>query len=50
MPTLIAVRSGGGTARKIAVRTPVKTSSVMMMPSHTIRPIACDQVIVGAIE
>ena len=42
------VRSGGGTALNTAVRKPVSTRIVMMMPSQTTRPMACGQVICGA--
>ena len=48
IPTLIAERREFGTARKIISRTPVRTKTRMRTPSHTTRPIAWDQVIVGA--
>ena len=50
MPTLIAVFSCAGMARKTAVRKPVSTSTVMMRPSSTTRPIASAQLICEASE
>ena len=47
MPTLIAVLSWAGMALKTACRKPVSTSTVMMMPSRTTRPIASAHVISG---
>ena len=49
MPTLIAVFSWVGTARKTACRKPVSTSSRMMMPSMTTRPMASGHVIPGSL-
>ena len=40
MPTLMAVLSWLGTAWKTAARKPVSTSTRMISPSSTIRPIA----------
>ena len=48
MPTAIADFSAAGTALNTAVRKPVNTSSTMMTPSMTTRPIASGQVICGA--
>ena len=48
MPTPMAYFSCSGTARKTAERKPVRTSSSMMMPSMTTRPMASAQVICGA--
>ena len=48
IPTLMAVRMEGGTARKTAVRMPVSTSRVISRPSQTTSPMACAQVICGA--
>ena len=48
MPTLIAVLSCAGIARKTACRKPVSTSTMMMMPSSTTRPMASAQVISGS--
>ncbi len=45
MPTEIAVLSDAGTAWKTAVRKPVSTSTRMISPSITTRPIASAQVI-----
>ena len=50
MPTEIAVLSCAGTAWKTAVRKPVSTSTRMIRPSSTTRPIASAQVIWLAIE
>ena len=49
MPTLIAVLSWRGTARKTAARNPVSTSTRMISPSSTTRPIASAQVIPGSL-
>ena len=49
MPTLIAVLSWAGMALKTACRKPVSTSTVMMMPSRTTRPMASAQVISGSL-
>ena len=49
MPTEIAVLSWAGTARRTAVRNPVRTRTVMTMPSMTTRPIASAQVICGSL-
>ena len=48
IPTLIAVFSCAGTARNTACRNPVSTSSRMIRPSITTRPIASAQVILGS--
>lgn len=48
MPTEIAVLRGVGTARKTAVRNPVSTRTVMMIPSSTMSPIASAHVICGS--
>ena len=48
MPTPVAVFNWVGTERKIAVRSPVSTRTVMTRPSMTTRPIASAQVIFGA--
>ncbi len=48
MPTLIAVFSCAGTAWKTAARKPVSTSTRMIRPSSTIRPIASAQVMLGS--
>ena len=48
MPTLIAVLSWDGIALKTACRKPVSTSTVMIMPSRTTRPIASAHVILGS--
>ena len=48
MPTLMAVFSCAGTARNTAWRNPVSTSSRMIRPSMTTRPIASAQVILGS--
>ena len=48
MPTEIAERSVRGTALKIARRKPVITRMVISTPSQTTRPMACGQVICGA--
>jgi hypothetical protein len=45
IPTEMAVLSEVGTAWKTAVRKPVSTSTRMMMPSITTRPMASAQVI-----
>ena len=47
-PTPIALFSEAGTALKTAFRNPEKTSSSMMTPSITTRPITSAQVIMGA--
>ena len=44
MPTLIAVRRNGGTARKTASRKPVRTRTRMMTPSMTTMPMASAKV------
>ena len=44
MPTEIAIFSCWGTAWKTALRKPVSTSTRMMMPSRTMRPIASSHV------
>ncbi len=49
MPTPMAYFSGSGTASNTATRKPVSTRMPMMMPSSTTRPMACGQVISGAI-
>ena len=49
MPTEMAVLSWVGTARSTAVRNPVSTRIVMMMPSMTTRPIASAQVMPGSL-
>jgi hypothetical protein len=49
IPTLIAVFRADGTAWKIAVRCPVSTSTEMMSPSSTTRPIASAQVMPGSL-
>ena len=43
MPTAIAIRSCAGMARNTATRKPVSTSTVITMPSITMRPIASAQ-------
>ncbi|CPU66284.1 Uncharacterised protein [Mycobacteroides abscessus] len=48
MPTLMAVFSSSGTARKTASRNPVSTSTRMMRPSMTTRPIASAHVTPGS--
>jgi len=48
MPTEMPARSARGTASRIALRKPVRTRIVISTPSHTTRPIACGQVICGA--
>ena len=40
IPTEIAIFNCCGTARNTAVRNPVRTKTVIMMPSRTMRPIA----------
>ena len=50
MPTPIAVLSWVGTERNTAVRRPVSTSTAMITPSITTRPMASAQVIRGAIS
>ena len=50
MPTEIATLSWVGMAWKTAVRKPVSTSTRMMMPSMTTRPMASAQVIWLAME
>ena len=50
MPTEIATLSWVGTAWKTAVRNPVSTSTRMMTPSMTTRPMASAQVIWLATE
>jgi len=47
IPTLIAVFSAGGMAWNTALRKPVSTRTVMMMPSRTIRPMASGHVMPG---
>ena len=47
MPTLIAVFSCAGMARKTASRKPVSTSNRMRMPSSTTSPMASAHVICG---
>ena len=49
IPTEIAILSCVGTARKTAVRNPVRTKTRMMIPSRTTRPIASAHVIFEAI-
>ena len=49
IPTEIAILSCCGTARKTAVRNPVSTRTVMIIPSRTINPIASAQVELCAI-
>ena len=50
MPTLIAVFSPVGTAWNTALRKPVRTSTRMISPSMTTRPMASAQLICEAIE
>ena len=50
MPTEIAILSWAGTALKTASRKPVSTSTRMIRPSSTTRPMASAQVIWLAIE
>ena len=50
MPTLIAVFSPVGTAWNTALRKPVSTSTRMIRPSMTTRPMASAQLICEAIE
>ena len=50
MPTAIAVLSWRGTASKTSLRKPVNTSTRMMRPSSTTRPIASAHVIWLAME
>ncbi len=50
MPTLIAVFSSAGTAWNTAVRKPVSTSTRMIRPSRTTRPIASAQDMPDAME
>ncbi|NYD25062.1 hypothetical protein BJ968_004671 [Kineococcus aurantiacus] len=47
MPTLMAVFSGAGTARKTASRSPVRTSTRMTSPSMTTSPMASAHVMSG---
>ncbi len=49
MPTEMATFSCGGTAWNTACRKPVSTSTRMMIPSRTTRPIASAQVISGSL-
>ena len=49
IPTLMAVFSGAGMAWKTALRKPVSTRTVMMIPSRTIRPMASAQVMPGSL-
>ena len=49
IPTLIATRRFGGTARKTASRKPVSTNKVITAPSMTTSPMACGHVMIGAI-
>jgi hypothetical protein len=49
IPTLMAVLSGAGMAWKTALRKPVNTRTVMMMPSMTMSPMASGQVIPGSL-
>ncbi len=49
IPTPIAYFSGSGMMLNTLTRRPVSTRAKMMMPSRTTRPIACGQVISGAI-
>ncbi len=48
MPIEMPTRSERGTALNTAVRKPVSTSRAISTPSMTISPIACGQVICGA--
>ena len=48
MPIEMPTRRDRGTALNTAVRNPVSTSSAISTPSITISPIACGQVICGA--
>ena len=48
IPIEMPTRSERGTALNTAVRNPVSTKAAISRPSTTIRPIACGQVIFGA--